>query len=206
MRIREPISIAARFITYILVVVGSTMSITSNAEPMAREVAVFAGGCFWCTESDFDKIPGVLKTTSGYAGGTEDNVSYEWVSSGRSSYVEAVQVEYDPRVVSFGKLVQMFWKTIDPSVSNRQFCDAGPQYRSAIFFMNDTQKTIAEKSRSELVGSKRFQTVYTEVLPVRNFKAAEEYHQDYYQKNPIRYNYYRSRCGRDQRLQQIWGE
>lgn len=168
------------------------------------EMAVFAGGCFWCTESDFDKIPGVLKTTSGYAGGTEAAPTYEVVSSGRTSYIEAVQVEFDPKIVTYSQLLERFWPTIDPTVSDRQFCDVGPQYRSAIFYMNDTQRQVANDSKAALIKSKRLSTVHTEVLPVKNFYPAEEYHQDYYQKNPIRYKYYRSRCGRDDRLKMVW--
>lgn len=172
--------------------------------PIAAEVAVFAGGCFWCTEADFDKIPGVLRTTSGYAGGTEPSPTYEIVSSGRTAYVEAVQVEFDPGVVSYAQLVEKFWPTIDPTVPDRQFCDVGPQYRSAIFFSNEAQRQTAEKSKASLVASKRLEAVYTEILPVKSFHAAETYHQNYYQNNPVRYKYYRSRCGRDERLKMIW--
>ena len=171
----------------------------------ATETAVFAGGCFWCVESDFDKVPGVLKTTSGYAGGTEKSPTYETVSAGRTGHAEVVEVVFDPAKVTFAQLVEHFWKTIDPTVKDRQFCDTGRQYRTAIFYVDDNQKAIADKSKAALVASKRFPQVYTEVAPVIGFYAAEDYHQDYYQKNPIRYNYYRNGCGRDARLKSIWG-
>lgn len=170
----------------------------------ATEVAVFAGGCFWCTEADFDKVPGVLRTTSGYAGGTEPAPTYEIVSSGRTAYLEAVQVEFDPGIVSYAQLLEKFWPTIDPTVPDRQFCDVGPQYRSAIFYKDEAQRQIAERSKASLIASKRVDAVYTEILPVKSFHAAEPYHQNYYQNNPIRYKYYRSRCGRDERLKMIW--
>ncbi|HEY1059538.1 MAG TPA: peptide-methionine (S)-S-oxide reductase MsrA [Limnobacter sp.] len=180
-------------------------SIGSTTWAAATQTAVFAGGCFWCTESDFDKVPGVLKTTSGYAGGTERNPTYEQVGSGKTGHAEAVQVEFDPARVSYAQLVEHYWKTIDPTVKDRQFCDVGRQYRTAIFYSNDEQKKIAQDSLARLVSSKRFSVVYTEVAPVVGFYPAEEYHQDYYKKNPIRYNYYRSRCGRDDRLVEVWG-
>ncbi|MCQ8894949.1 peptide-methionine (S)-S-oxide reductase MsrA [Limnobacter humi] len=180
-------------------------SIGSTAWAAATQTAVFAGGCFWCTESDFDKVPGVIKTTSGYAGGAEKNPTYEQVGGGKTGHAEAVLVEFDPAKVSYAQLVEHYWKTIDPTVKDRQFCDVGRQYRTAIFYANDEQKKIAQDSLARLVNSKRFPVVYTEVAPVIGFYPAEEYHQDYYKKNPIRYNYYRSRCGRDDRLVEVWG-
>lgn len=199
----KPITIQSTgfVLTLLLHMFVSTATAQTNKQ---SELAVFAGGCFWCTESDFDKIPGVLKTTSGYAGGTEPTPTYEFVSSGRSSYIEAVQVEFDPAVITFAQLVERFWPTIDPTVVGRQFCDVGPQYRSAIFYLDETQRQIANNSKTGLVNSKRLRVVHTEVLPVKNFYPAEEYHQDYYLKNPIRYKYYRSRCGRDERLKDVW--
>lgn len=168
-------------------------------------VAVFAGGCFWCMEKPFDQMEGVLSTTSGYAGGTLENPSYEQVSAGGTGHIEVVEVRYDPAKVSYAQLLNTYWRNVDPLAVNRQFCDAGPQYRSAIFALDEDQRALGEASRAEL--SKRFgREVATEVLPAARFWPAEDYHQDYYLKNPIRYSYYRSRCGRDARLKALWGE
>lgn len=170
-------------------------------------VAVFAGGCFWCTESDFDKMPGVIATTSGYIGGHVDNPSYEQVSAGSSGHIEAVQVRFDPSKTSYAQLLKAFWPTIDPVTANAQFCDRGPQYRSAIFYSNAEEQRLAEASKAALQGSGRLPSpVVTEILPATTFYPAEDYHQDYYQRNPLRYNYYRSGCGRDDRLEQLWGK
>ena len=170
-------------------------------------VAVFAGGCFWCTEADFDKLPGVLETTSGYIGGHIDNPSYEQVSAGTSGHIEAVQVRFDPSQTSYAKLLEAFWPTIDPVTPNAQFCDRGPQYRSAIFYANAEEQAQAEASRDALQASGKLPgPVVTEVLPATRFYPAEDYHQDYYQRNPLRYAYYRNGCGRDKRLEQLWGK
>lgn len=164
-------------------------------------------GCFWCVESDFDKIPGVISTTSGYTGGTTVNPSYEQVSSHSTGHAEVVQVEYDPAKVSYERLLAYFWRSIDPTVKDQQFCDHGSPYRSAIFTHNDEQLKLAQASRAALEKSKPFkEAIVTEIMPASVFYPAEAYHQDYYQKNPIRYNYYRSRCGRDERLKQLWGD
>ncbi len=191
-------------------VVDVQISERSHAPPPVPEgasvgVALFAGGCFWCMEKPFDQMPGVLSTTSGYAGGEGENPTYEQVSSGRSGHIEVVEVRYDPAQVSYAQLLNTFWRNVDPLAVNRQFCDAGPQYRSAIFALDDEQRTLAEASRDEL--ELRFgRDVATEILPTARFWPAEDYHQDYYLKNPLRYSYYRSRCGRDARLQALWGE
>jgi peptide-methionine (S)-S-oxide reductase len=170
-------------------------------------VAVFAGGCFWCTESDFDKVPGVLSTTSGYIGGTLANPTYEQVSSGTSGHIEAVQVRFDPAQTSYAQLLRAYWPTIDPLTANRQFCDGGPQYRSAIFYASAAEQRLAEGSKAALQASGRFnQPIVTDILPATTFYPAEEYHQDYASKNPLRYRYYRNGCGRDQRLEQLWGK
>jgi peptide-methionine (S)-S-oxide reductase len=170
-------------------------------------VATFAGGCFWCTESDFDKIPGVISTTSGYIGGTVINPTYEQVSAGKTGHVEAVQVRFDPAKTNFAKLLAAYWPTIDPLTPNRQFCDSGMQYRSVIFFHNADQRQQAEASKAALVNSDRFtQPIVTELLPATAFYPAEEYHQDFHTKNPIRYKYYRYSCGRDARLKTVWGK
>ena len=168
--------------------------------------AVFAGGCFWCTESDFEKVPGVLAAESGYTGGRKANPTYEQVSDGGTGHTEAVRVTYDPARVNYAQLVEYFWRTIDPTVRNRQFCDVGSQYRSAIFWQTDEERAIAEKSRDALLASGRFKEVNTEIEKASVFYPAEEYHQDYYKKNPIRYGYYRHGCGRDDRLKELWGQ
>ncbi len=171
----------------------------------AAATAIFAGGCFWCLEADFDKLPGVLATESGYTGGKTPNPSYHQVSAGGTGHAEAVRVSYDPVKVSYQQLVDYFWHHIDPTVKDRQFCDVGAQYRSAIFWQNDSERKIAEASRDALVKSGRFAQMYTEIVAASAFYPAEEYHQDYYLKNPIRYAYYRRACGRDARVHEIWG-
>lgn len=168
--------------------------------------ATFAGGCFWCVESDFDKIPGVISTTSGYTGGHTVKPSYEQVSSHSTGHAEAVEVVYDPSKVSYQGLVEHFWRTIDPTVKDQQFCDHGSPYRTAIFAHDADQLKIAQASRAALEKSKPFKDpIVTEIVLAGPFFAAEEYHQNYYQKNPLRYKYYRLSCGRDARLQQLWG-
>ncbi len=185
---------------------SSNPSDNGTAASSSADIATFAGGCFWCTEADFDKVPGVISTTSGYIGGTVVNPTYKQVSSGKTGHVEAVQVRFDPAKTSYAKLLAAFWPTIDPLTSNGQFCDHGPQYRSAIFYHNAGQKREAEASKAELEASRRFnRPIVTEILPATEFYPAEEYHQDYYIKNPIRYKYYRSNCGRDARLAEVWG-
>lgn len=183
------------------------LSLGSHAGQDDSAVAVFAGGCFWCSEADFDKLPGVLQTTSGYIGGSIENPTYEEVSSGRSGHFEALQVRFDPRQTSYAKLLEAFWPSIDPLNGNGQFCDNGPQYRSAIFYLNAEQQRLAEASKNALAASGRFQQpIATQILAATTFYAAEDYHQDYHRKNPLRYRYYRHGCGRDQRLQTLWGK
>lgn len=177
----------------------------AGSAPTAR--AVFAGGCFWCVESDFDKVAGVLSTTSGYTGGKTANPSYLEVSSHLTGHAEAVEVVFDPARVSYAQLVEYFWRTIDPTTRDRQFCDAGSAYRTAIFAQDAQQLRIARASRAALEKSKPFrEPIVTEVLAADTFYRAEDYHQDYYKKNPVRYNYYRIGCGRDARLEQLWGK
>ncbi len=174
--------------------------------PPGSAVATFAGGCFWCMEEPFDKLPGVLATTSGYAGGPKKYPTYEEVSAGITGHTEVVQVLYDPTKVTYEKLLDVFWRNIDPTVKDRQFCDAGTQYRTAIFVHTDDQRRAAEASKAALEKSKPFKgAIVTPVVTADAFWPAEEYHQDYYQKNPVRYNYYRTGCGRDARLKQLWG-
>ncbi|MCQ4346646.1 peptide-methionine (S)-S-oxide reductase MsrA [Pseudomonas stutzeri] len=185
-------------------VLSTTLSPTSGAEEAA---AIFAGGCFWCLEADFDKVPGVLSTTSGYIGGHLADPSYEQVSAGGTGHVEAVLVRYDPARTSYARLLEAFWPNIDPLTATGQFCDIGAQYRSAIFYADAEQRRQAEASKAALQASGRFdRPVLTEVLPATSFYPAEEYHQDYARKNPLRYRFYRSRCGRDARLAELWGE
>ena len=168
--------------------------------------AIFAGGCFWCVESDFDKIAGVISTTSGYTGGQTANPSYEQVSSHATGHAEAVEVVLDPAKVSYQRLLAYFWHTIDPTVKDQQFCDHGSPYRTAIFAQDANQLKIAQASRAALEKSKLLKDpIVTDIVLAGAFYPAEEYHQDYYKKNPIRYKFYRSSCGRDARLQQLWG-
>jgi peptide-methionine (S)-S-oxide reductase len=178
----------------------------STAAP-ATAKAVFAGGCFWCVESDFDKVPGVLSTTSGYTGGRTLNPTYQQVSSNTTGHAEVVEIVFDPAKVSYAQLVEHFWRTIDPTTKDQQFCDRGTPYRSAIFAVNAEQLKVAQASKAALEKSKPFkEPVVTEVLLASTFYPAEDYHQDYYKKNPVRYKYYRTSCGRDARLQQLWGD
>ena len=170
-----------------------------------QQIATFAGGCFWCVEADFDKVPGVLSTTSGYTGGQVANPSYEQVSHGGTGHAEAVEIAFDPAKVSYQKLLDVFWHNIDPLAKDRQFCDHGRQYRSAIFYRNDEQRRLAEAAKAEV--AKRFkEPIATEIVPAGPFYKAEDYHQDYYSKNPIRYKFYRFNCGRDARLEGLWGK
>ena len=174
----------------------------ADAQELAR--ATFAGGCFWCMEPPFDKLPGVVSTTSGYTGGHTANPTYEQVSSGRTGHTEAVEVVYDPRTVTYAQLLDVFWRNIDPLTANAQFCDAGSQYRSGIFVHDETQRRMAEESK-RAVAQRLDEPIVTEIVAASKFWPAEEYHQDYYKKNPIRYQFYRATCGRDERLEAIWG-
>jgi peptide-methionine (S)-S-oxide reductase len=169
--------------------------------------ATFAGGCFWCMEPPFDRLAGVVSTTSGYTGGDKVDPSYEVVSAGGTGHAESVEVLYDPAKVSYERLLDVFWHNVDPTVRDRQFCDTGHQYRTAIFYHDDTQKRLAEQSKAALEKSKPFkEPIVTEIVPAGRFYPAEEYHQDYYKKNPVRYRFYRYNCGRDRRLEQLWGQ
>lgn len=171
----------------------------------AQATAIFAGGCFWCVESDFEKLAGVTEVESGYTGGKTNNPSYEQVSAGGTGHTEAVRVFYNPQIVSYAQLLDYFWHHIDPTVKDRQFCDVGRQYRSAIFWQTEDEHRAAESSRAALLGSGKFKTIYTELAPASAFWPAEAYHQDYYKKNPLRYRFYRQSCGRDARVAEVWG-
>lgn len=176
------------------------------ATPATTASAVFAGGCFWCLEADFEKLPGVLSAESGYAGGTTVNPTYEQVSSGKSGHIEVVKVTYNPAKVSYAMLLDHFWRNVDPTVGDRQFCDVGSQYRTAIFIENEAQRTAVDASKAAILKAGVIKKIYTESIPLTKFYLAEQYHQDYYKKNPIRYDYYRTGCGRDARLAEVWGK
>ena len=168
--------------------------------------ATFAGGCFWCMEPPFDKLDGVHSTTSGYIGGHVDNPSYRQVVAGDTGHTEAVQVVYDPSKINYQQLLEVFWRNIDPTTADRQFCDIGDQYRTGIFYHDEAQRSAAENSKRALQADKPFpEPVVTEVTAASTFYPAEDYHQDYYMKNPIRYKFYRLSCGRDARLEELWG-
>ena len=167
--------------------------------------AIFAGGCFWCVEADFDKVGGVISTTSGYIGGRTANPSYEDVVRGHTGHAEAVEIVFDPAKVSYQQLLDVFWRNVDPLVKDRQFCDHGNQYRTGIFYRGDEQRRLAEASKAT-VQARFKQPVYTEIVAAGPFYKAEDYHQDYYQKNPVRYKFYRLNCGRDTRLEELWGK
>jgi len=178
------------------------------ASPAAGKAhATFAGGCFWCMEGPFDRVPGVLSTTSGYTGGNVKRPSYEQVSSGTTGHAEAVDVVYDPSKVTYEQLLDVFWHNVDPLDAGGQFCDRGNQYRTAIFYHDAEQQRLAEQSKQALEASGKLKKkIVTEIVPAGEFYAAEDYHQEYYIRNPIRYKYYRFNCGRDDRLKQLWGE
>lgn len=172
----------------------------------ATAVATFAGGCFWCVEADFDKVPGVLRTISGYTGGKAENPTYNQVVSGSTGHTEAVEITFDASKVSYQKLLDVFWRNHDPLAKDRQFCDTGNQYRPAIFFHGEEQRKLAEETKKSVQTKFAPRVVHTEIARAEKFYPAEDYHQDYYEKNPVRYKFYRFNCGRDQRLEELWGK
>ena len=185
-----------------VILIACTTVMAANA----LEKATFAGGCFWCMEHPFDELPGVISVTSGYTGGQKKNPTYKEVSAGGTGHAESVQVVYDSSKVTYEKLLNVFWHNIDPTAKDRQFCDSGHQYRSAIFYHNEEQHRLALQSKALLEKNKPFkEPVLTEIVQVTEFYPAEDYHQHYYKKNPIRYKFYRTSCGRDQRLKELWG-
>ena len=202
------ITMLLSFIAATSVVAGNdTMKKTTETATGKFEEATFAGGCFWCMEAPFDKLPGVVSVTSGYTGGNMKHPTYEQVSAGGTGHAEAVQVVYDPTRIGYTKLLDVFWHNTDPTVVDRQFCDVGSQYRTGIFYHSEEQRLLALKSKEALEKSKPFKgPVVTEVTEAGEFYPAEEYHQHYYKKNPIRYRYYRNGCGRAQRLKELWGD
>ena len=187
--------------------VSATADKINAPRPTNAETATFAGGCFWCMEAPFEKMDGVIDVVSGYTGGTLENPTYEQVSSGRSGHLEVIQITYDPEKISYEQLLDVFWRQIDPTDGGGSFVDRGPQYRSAVFYHNKMQKQAAEKSKAELSSSGRYNgPIATEIIPAGKFYPAEDYHQDYYKKNPIRYKFYRHGSGRDQFLKKIWAD
>ncbi len=178
----------------------------ATAAPTQLKKATFAGGCFWCMEPPFDALDGVISTTSGYAGGHTTNPTYQEVSAGGTGHAESIQITYDPQKVTYERLLDVFWHNVDPTTPNQQFCDVGSPYRTIIFYHDEGQQRLAAASKKALEESKRLKApVVTEIIAAGEFYPAEEYHQDYYQKNPLRYKYYRHGCGRDQRLRELWG-
>jgi peptide-methionine (S)-S-oxide reductase len=191
----------------ILVLAAVLVMAAAAPAQAATEKATFAGGCFWCMEPPYDAIPGVISTTSGYIGGRTAQPTYEQVSAGTTGHTEALQVVYDPAKVTYEKLLEVFWVNIDPTVTNRQFCDSGSQYRTGIFVHSDQQRKAAESSKVALEKSKPFKAaIVTPIEMGGTFYPAEEYHQNYYLKNPVRYKFYRNGCGRDARLKELWGD
>lgn len=194
-------------LVYLLSLSKTPSVIAAEAETKTAtttETAIFAGGCFWCMQPPFDKLDGIISTTVGYCGGTETNPTYSQVSSGSTSHAESIQVVFDPKKISYEQLLDVFWKNIDPTTANRQFCDSGKQYRSAIYYLNDQQKHLALLSREKLIST--IKNIATEIVPATTFYPAEDYHQQYYLKNPEDYKRYRTGCGRDARLFELWGK
>jgi peptide-methionine (S)-S-oxide reductase len=190
-------------ILMLIMIMGATMA-NANEE---QKLATFAGGCFWCTESDFEKVNGVISVTSGYTGGVEANPSYEQVSSGTTGHAEGVQIVFDPEKITYKELIDIYWKSIDPTNAQGQFCDIGKQYRTEIFYHDDEQKQIAEETKKQIEESGKLPSaIATKITKATEFYPAEDYHQDYHKKNPVRYKYYRYSCGRDEKLKELWGE
>jgi peptide-methionine (S)-S-oxide reductase len=197
-----------RFLVLLLALVTACIAPGADAQTPTPKTAraIFAGGCFWCMEGPFDAIDGVISTTSGYSGGEKANPTYYDVSSGKTGHYEVVQVEYDPAKVTYKRLLDVFWHNIDPFNAEGQFCDKGDQYRAAIFYETEDEKRLAEQSKADLQAGKGFkEPIVTAVLPAKTFYPAEDYHQDYYLKNPLKYKFYRFNCRRDARLDEVWG-
>lgn len=193
----------------LLPMTGMVIAAVSGGQASAesKSIAIFAGGCFWCMEPPFDKLDGVISTVSGYTGGDVKNPTYQQVSAGGTGHAEAVRIEYDQSKVTYERLLEVFWRNIDPTTADRQFCDHGHQYRSAIFYLDAKQRQAAEASRLAIENGKKLPgAVVTQIVAAGPFYPAEEYHQDYYLKNPLRYKYYRFQCGRDKRLKELWGD
>jgi peptide-methionine (S)-S-oxide reductase len=200
---KKIVSLMKITISFLIIPVSLSFTQFANAE---KATAVFAGGCFWCLEADFEKLPGVLAAESGYSGGGKADADYKKVSSGTTKHAESVRVTYDTDKVSYETLVNYFWKHIDPTVKDQQFCDHGPQYRSAIFYGSETELAIVNASKNLILKSGKISNIETEIVPASAFYSAEDYHQDYYKRNSVRYNFYRKGCGRDKRVNEIWGK
>ncbi len=201
---RRLVTLATGLIAW-LILANVPLVETTGASPSAK--AYFAGGCFWCMEEAFEKVEGVLSVVSGYMGGTVANPTYEEVSAGRTGHAESVEVIYDPTKVTYQKLLDAFWHNVDPLTPNAQFCDHGTQYQSAIFYSTEDERRQAEESKAAIEQTKKFQTpIVTQLVPAATFYPAEDYHQDYYKKNPLRYKYYKYGCGRANRLEALWGK
>ena len=202
MKIGSPFGFCLALTVCLFAAAGSAHAGAAPGSAAAK--ATFAGGCFWCMEPPFDKLDGVSATVSGYTGGKKENPTYEEVSAGTTGHTEAVQITYDPKKISFEKLLEVFWRNVDPLNADGQFCDSGSQYRAGIFYHDESQKKLAEESK-KTVGKRFKEPIVTEITAVAEFYPAEDYHQDYYIKNPLRYKLYRFNCGRDQRLEKLWG-
>lgn len=194
-----------------LMLYSTSHAMQASADSMMDDhqykIAIFAGGCFWCVEADFDKIPGVIDTTSGFTGGHVKDPSYEQVSNGGTGHAESVRITYDPGKVSYKELLDYFWHNIDPTTANAQFCDHGSQYRSAIFYLNEEQHKLAEQSKNKLEKTKPFSAyIVTQIVPASTFYPAEDYHQNFHETHELKYKFYRYRCGRDDRLEELWGK
>ncbi len=204
---RRQAALSMLIVAVLLIGAWNLQSTSKAAAEATIGKAYFAGGCFWCMEEAFEKVEGVLSATSGYMGGTVANPSYEDVSSGRTGHAESVEVVYDPAKVSYQKLLESFWRNVDPITPNAQFCDHGSQYRSAIFYQTDEEKRASDTSKQAIEQSKRFtEPIVTQIVMASHFYSAEEYHQDFYKKNPVRYKFYKYSCGRAQRLEELWGK
>jgi len=204
---RRQAALSMLIMAFFLIGAWNLQSTSKAAAEATIGKAYFAGGCFWCMEEAFEKVEGVLSATSGYMGGTVANPSYEDVSSGRTGHAESVEVVYDPAKVSYQKLLEAFWRNVDPITPNAQFCDHGSQYRSAIFYQTDEEKRASDTSKQAIEQSKRFtEPIVTQIVMASHFYSAEEYHQDFYKKNPVRYKFYKYSCGRAQRLEELWGK
>jgi len=198
--------IVTRLLLFVAFLAAGPLTVHLAAAP-TLEKATFAGGCFWCMEEAFEKVEGVVTVTSGYMGGQKANPTYKEVSAGGTGHAEAVEVLFDPAKTSYDKLLVEFWHNVDPTTPDQQFCDAGNQYRSAIFYQNDTQKKQAEDSKHVVERTKKFrEPIVTEIVMASTFYPAEDYHQDFYKKNPLRYKVYKYNCGRVQRLEEVWGK
>lgn len=200
-------TLLALLLIVVVSLVFSGKMLVSAETDNGTTTAIFAGGCFWCMEPPYDKLDGVIATTSGYTGGHTENPSYKQVSAGGTGHYEAIEITYDPKKIDYATLLNAFWHNVDPLDAHGQFCDKGESYRTAIFYNNDEQKKLAEDSKQQLIDSNQFkEKIATVIEPTKTFYPAEDYHQDYYQKNPLRYKYYRFACGRDKRLEELWGE